>query len=77
MESGKRLTLAEVAVLLDVDAKTVKRLIAAHRFPPGWRHGRSRFWWEKDVESYLWLASQNTFGPLPPEPKRKAGGDIE
>lgn len=68
MESGKRLTLAEVAVLLGVDEKTVRRRIAAHRFPPGWFEGRTPYWWEKDIEAYLWLASRGTFdGPVPSE----------
>lgn len=72
MESGERLTIMQVAALLDVEPRTVRRLIAARRFPPGWSQGRAKYWWAKDVESYLWLASRGAFGAdLPAEKGRK------
>lgn len=61
------LTLAQVADRLQLDPKTVQRLIRAKKFPQGAKFGRARRWDLRDVSAYAWLAMR--IGTGEPEDK--------
>lgn len=47
------LTIEQVATLLDVDSKTVRRMIEVGDFPQPTMYGKQRRWWADTVMEFL------------------------
>lgn len=68
------LTIAQVAHQLDVEVRTVRRIVSEGRFfPPIYPFGpRSPRWHQRDIDTWVWVTTRGLAlhrpGPVTPDP---------
>ncbi len=61
-DTSPGLTAKEVAKLLRIHPKTLRRLIVRKLFPEGVKIGSSPRWYVRDCQAYTWLRTRGLLG---------------